>query len=633
MPSGRRVEITGAAELQTAEGRNGDISDFIAQDGFSRQAPIVWTFGVKVDPDSVPGIDDDPAATTEDGHPLALIRASDGARVPVFVDVDVRATDDARQALTMRPLIRLDENTRYVVAISGVKGTAGDIPVPEAFRRLREGSAAVGDDAILAPELKRYDEQLFPLIEKAGIARADLQLAWDFSTGTDKSVMSDMLRARELVLAEVQRTPTVVEVEAFFEDPSQIARLFDDRPQNTWRFIELRVTGPRVVETESAGTLLHRDAEGQVALNGTTTFDVSVVVPASVRDGFSPSEVLLYGHGFFGRRDEVEFGSTRNIADQAGRVMFGLDWIGMSIEDVGVVSGGIGNEVFEALRFGERVPQAMMNWLVLSEFIASGGLDDVVVDVGGVDVNVFKRPAVGPGTAVRDGESNAGVAFVDGDDMVFLGISQGHILGGVHAALNARVRRVILQAGGASFSHMMFRARPFEGFLFFLNLSVPDPLDQQMLTAQLQRGFDRFDPAVYAPYVRDQPLLSGPDNGREGREILLMTGRGDSQVPNLGTFLHARYLGVPWIEPSAIDAPFGLQTRTAPHVGSGVYVFDMGVDPSFEREATFPDENFVHNDLRSTVESVRQMTAFFADGTIVDPCAPASDGCGVIDRP
>lgn len=628
MPSGRRVEITGKAELQTSEGRNGDITDFIAQDGFSRTAPIVWTFGVGVDAESLPDISADPAATTAAGAPIALIRASDGARVPFFVDIDVRATDPSRQALTMRPLIQLDEDARYVVAISGVVGVDGDIPVPEGFRRLREGAAAVGDDPILKPELERYEKDVFPIIDDAGIARADLQLAWDFSTGTDRSVMSDMLRARELVLAELQQTPAIVEVEAVFEGDA-VARLFEDRPQNTWRFVELRITGPRVVETDQAGTLLYRDESGQVALNGTTTFDVSVVIPASVRDGFNAGPALLYGHGFFGRRDEVEFGSTRHIADQAGRVLFGLDWVGMSIEDVGVVSGGIGNEVSEALRFGERVPQAMMNWIVLSELIENGGLDDVSASVGGADVAVFRRPASGPGTGVEGGVNNANAPVVVGGDTAFLGISQGHILGGVQAALNARIRKVILQSGGASFSHMMFRARPFEGFLFFLNLSVPDPLDQQMLAAQLQRGFDRFDPSVYAPYVRDQALDGGPDNGHEGRQILLSTARGDSQVPNLGTFLHARYLKIPFIEPSAIAAPFGLDEQDAPQA-SGLYVYDMGIDPSFEKDATFPEENDVHGALRSTTESVAQMRAFLRDGAIIDPCAPG--GCGVVGR-
>jgi len=615
LPSGKRVEIGRDAELLPSSGRSGDITDFIAQDGFSRHAPIVFTLGVRIDGATLPGISDDPAATTAAGFGLALLRASDGARVPFFVDVDPRATDDARQAIIMRPLKKLDEQARYIVAISGVVDTSGAAaPVPEGFRRLRDGAWAVGEDPILKPLLTRFDAEVFPAVEAAGIARASLQLAWDFTTGSDAHITHDMLRARTLVLDELARTPPTAAVDTFFED-DDIELLFDDRPENAWRFVLLRVTGPRVVESDQPGTLLARDDAGEVRLNGTTTFDVTAIIPASVRDGDAAGPPLLYGHGFFGDQNEVEFGSTRHMANELGRVVFALNWVGMSLEDVGVVSGGVGNQVNESLRFGERVPQAMMNWLTLTELVAAGGLDDLTFDLANTTVTPFRRP-----------DDNA--AVVGRDDFVFIGISQGHILGGVHAALNTRVRRVTLHAGGSAFSHMMFRARPFEGFLFFLDRALPDPLDQQVLTAHLQRGYDRFDPATYAPYV-NAPLPEGPDNGGEGRRVLLQVGRGDAQVPNLGAFLHARYLGVPFVLPSAITPPADLPTTTAPHEGSGIYVFDMGVDPSFEEQANIPpEENVVHDSLRSTREAVAQMRAFLNDGVIVDPCGGA--GCGVV---
>ena len=50
----------------------------------------------------------------------------------------------------------------------------------------------------------------------------------------------------------------------------------------------------------------------------------------------------------------------------------------------------------------------------------------------------------------------------------------GHILGGTMTALNADVRRTALQVGGAGFSTMMFRARPFTRFLFLMDYSMPD---------------------------------------------------------------------------------------------------------------------------------------------------------------
>lgn len=629
LPSGHRVAIDGAAELVTNAGLSADITEFMPQDGFSRHAPIVWTFGVAVDPASVPGISADAAATVAAGFKIALLRANDGARVPFFVDVDPRALEASREALVLRPLIKLDETTRYIVAVSGVTDVEGNsVPVPEGFRRLRD--ASVGDDPILRPLLDRYEAEVFPLTTTAGIPRSDLQLAWDFTTGSDLHIVGDMARARQLVLEEIARTPPVATVEGFFEG-AQLARVFDSQPETSWRFIELRMTGPRVVDGDEAGALLARDEAGAVRLNGTTTFDVSIVIPASVRDGFSAGRALLFGHGFFGTRTEVESASVRRIANASGRAIMAIDCKGMSREDIGITSTSLGDVVSESLRFGERLPQTMMNWITLSEFVAAGGLDTVVAQIGGVDVRPFLRPASGEGTSEQGGVSNAGAPIVDGTDMVHLGISQGHILAGVHTAVNARVRRTVMQVGGAGFTHLMFRARPFAGFLLFLDTTVPDPLDQQLLAAQFQRGFDRFDAAAWSPYVLDQAIPDSPDNGAAGRQVLLQIGRGDSQVPNLGAFLHARYLGIPWVEPSAVSVPFGLTTATAPVVGgSGIYAFDMGIDPSFENTASFPDENFIHNTLQSTPEAVAQMAAFFLDGTIIDPCG---SGCGVIDRP
>jgi hypothetical protein len=629
LPSGRRVEITGEAQLLTSAGLSANPTTFLPQDGFSRLPPIVWSFGVAVDPTSLPGLADDPAATTAPGFPIALMRASDGSRVPFFVDIDPRATSSAREALILRPLVKLEPETRYIVAVSGVVGVDGPIPVPEGFRRLRDGLAAVGDDPVMSALLDRYDAEIFPVVVDAGLERADLQLAWDFTTGSDIHVVADLSRARTLVLEELARVPPVVTVEGFFEG-EQLARIFDDAPELSWRAIELRVTGPRVVDGDEAGAILARDDNGLVRLDGTTTFEVTVIIPASVRDGFVSGRPLLFGHGFFGTRSEAEGSAIRRIANEAGRVLFAIDWKGMSTEDIGIVSTSLGENVAEALRFGERLPQAMMNWVTLSELIAAGGLDDLTVE-GNAALRPFRRPASGPGTAEQGGVSNAGTAIVDGADMVHLGISQGHILGSVMTTVNARVRRSVLQVGGGGFSHMMFRARPFAGFLLFLDSSLPDPLDQQLLTAQLQRGFDRFDPLAWSPFTLDSSLPEGPDSGAGGRQVLLQIGRADSQVPNLGAFLHARALGVPWIAPSAIAAPFGLTTSTAPvRGGSGIYAFDYGLDPSFENTADFPDATFVHDSVRRTPEAIAQMKAFFDDGTIVDPC---EGGCGVIDRP
>ena len=630
LPSGKRVQIDVPAKLVTRDGLSADINDFLFQDGFSRQPSIVWTFGVRVDAESVPGIFADPAETLSDGAAVALLHAETGARVPCFIDVDPRADVDEREALVLRPLVRLDETTRYVVAISGVRQKAGGpVPVPVAFERLRDGRVGA-DDAVLGPLLAHYEAKIFPLTDGAGLPRADLQLAWDFTTGSDEHKTADMFRARKLVLEELAQTQPTATITSFFDGPS-MAAVFDSRPEVSWRFIKLRVTGPKVTDTDDPGAVLFRAADGQVALNGTTTFDVVVIVPASVRDSFGAGEVLLYGHGFFGGRDELEEASTRTIADRVGRVTFALDWVGMSVEDVGVVSGSIGNQVSQALKFGERVPQAMMNWLTLTEAIRSGVLDDLGFVIGDTTLFPFRRPTSGEGFSRNLDDDNGGDRVFAVDDIGYMGISQGHILGGVHVALNPHVKKSVLQVGGAGFSHMMFRANPFEGFLFFLNISVPDRLDQQKVSAHLQGGFDRFDPATYAPFLLDEEIPIGPRGNRLERRALIQMGVADTSVPNLGTTLHARYLGLPWVTTSTVPVPFGFETTTAPHTGSGFVAFDLGADPAINAPADFPEENNVHEGVRRTDAVLTQDAAFFRDGVIINPCGDAP--CGRLVNP
>ena len=630
-PSGHRVHFSGGAKMGTIYGVSADVTDFLPQDGFSRQPSIVAGFGTGVDPSSVPGYFADPAATLEDGAATALIDADSGQRIAHFVDVDVRAEDPTRQTVIVRPLQRLREKARYVVVLSGLRDTDGKpVKVPEGFRRLRD--AAVGDDKVLKPALAHFEDAVFPLVKKAGIDRGDVQLAWDFTTGSDEHVVADMVRARSLVLDELQRTPPVVAVDAVFEG-SSLAAILDGGPGNTWRLIRGHVTAPRVVDTDGPGAVLFRDADGQVALNGTTTFTFTAVVPASVRDRFAPGLAVGFGHGFFGTQEEVEGYATRALADEAGAVVFGIDWLGMSTEDIATVSSTIGDQLWQGLEFGERLPQAMTNWWTMTTAMQAGLFDDATAAIAGGTVQPFRRPTTGAGVVVDPVDAahdNARQPLVARDRVAFAGFSNGHILGSVMASMDPRVSRVVLHVGGATFSHMMYRARPFAGFLLFLKGVLPDALDQQKIAAHMQREFDRFDPATYAPYLLHEELPSGPSSNPAQRRVLQQFGLGDTSVPNLGSMQHARYIGLPEIEGSAGAPIFGLQRATAPVDGSGLFVFDLGVDASFAGTPDFPEATPVHDVLRRVPEVRAQEATFLKTGLIENPCG---GDCGVLPMP
>jgi hypothetical protein len=604
MPSGFRLHHEDASKLYTDEGWSADINDFLPMDGASRVPNIVALLGVEVRDEGLTHIFDDPEGTQLPSSRTLLLDAETGLPVAHFVDLDPRASAPDRQALVFHPLLRLREQHRYVVVLQGLIGRDGaPAPAPEGYRRLRDGLGA--HDPALAALAARYESAVFPVLQRFGVDRQRTQLVWDFTTGADAWAVTDMMRARELALGELAARPPEVQIDAVFENGSDAS----------WRTIRGKVTGPLVLdEIGGPGEHLARDELGRVRLNGRTTFDFTAVIPAVVRDGFAAGVPLLYGHGFFGAQGEIENPVTPRVLQGVGAVGFAVDWAGMAGDDLGVVISAVGGDVWRSLEFGERLPQAMVNFLTLRVAI-SGPLQDQPA---------FRRPdELGAEGVIADpadpDRTNAG-ALVYAGRVAYMGMSQGHILGGVLAALDPELDRVVLTVGGAGYTHMMMRASPFKQYLKLYDLSVPDPLDQQKVIATLSRGFDRFDPVAYASYVLQEEVPFGPPSGRARRRVLLQIGLGDTQVPNFTAWLHARLLEVPVVTPTPL-LPWGLDEVSAPHVGSGMTVWSFGVDESFARVASPPTEgNRVHEGLRTSPLAQAQIHTFLREGVIKPGC-------------
>lgn len=99
----------------------------------------------------------------------------------------------------IRPLVRLADQHRYVVAVQKLDDASGaPHSPPEAFRRIRDKKTA--GDPLLGPLGKRYEKQIFPVLAQAGVNRGDLLLAWDFTTRTEENAIGDMLAVREHML-------------------------------------------------------------------------------------------------------------------------------------------------------------------------------------------------------------------------------------------------------------------------------------------------------------------------------------------------------------------------------------------------------------------------------------------------
>jgi len=574
-PGGFRLSPTG---LVTNQSLDADVHGAVRADGFSHIPSIVALLPDEVSDAGLTHLLDDLAASTADDS-RTLIVGEDGTRVPHYVDLDPRGYDPLRQAIVIHPAVGLEYGQNYVVALRGIERPDGEpAAAAEGFRRLRDGEGDPAIDDLVAS----YDRDIFPRLEAAGWSRGEVQLAWSFTVASQESSVADMLRVRELTLAWLEENQPEVVIDEVVLDPLP----------DVWKRVTGTVSGPLFLEEDAPGALLHRDGDGQVALNGTASFPFIAQIPASLKGG-GDGVALLYGHGFFGDIGEIEGQSARTIADSLSAVMFGIDWAGMMADDLPEVLQDLGGQPAHTVDFSDRVHQGMANWIAFSAAV-EGPLGEV--------------PAL---------QRGGGAPIYAADPLCFLGISQGHILGGTMTALNPFIDRIALEVGGAGFTHMMFRARPFDAFLLIIGGILDDFADHQLFAASLQIAFDRFDPASYAGFLAGNPLPGTPAD----RGPLLQMGIGDASVPNLGSLLHARLLGAGYTAPSPL-APFALTPLDGPTSGPALTVFDLGVDPAavYTQAAPPVEDNPVHEGVRVEPASISQLRAFFTDGTIAHPC-------------
>lgn len=596
LPSGHRLQLTPAARVRTTTGPVDPLA-WKPVDGASLVPTLVTPWPGGLSPEGLPKLLDDAAESTETDAKTLWVAADTGQRVRHYVDLDVRAKTDDRRAVVFHTREGLRETTRYVVALRGVKAPDGSpAPVPEGFRRIRDREAS--GDPQLEPLAARFEKDVFPVLAAAGWDRKDVQLAWDFTTGTRENSTRDMLRVRELTLAWLQaNTPTV-----------SITDIKENRTSALWRTVKGTVQGPLFLEQDVPEAALHRGEDGRVAQNGTVTFDFVAEVPVTVRDAGAEVQPLLYGHGFFGNPDEVSYSTIVELASKLKVISFATRWAGMSDQDAPSVGAALLSHPGEALKFTDRVHQGMANWLVLTAAV-EGPLRTQAI---------FTRPGAGPGS------TPAGAPLYARQVRSFLGISMGHVLGGTLAALHPTLDRTVLHVGGAGLCTMMMRARPFAAFLLLMDNSVRDPMDQQKLIALLQSPFDRVDPATYAPWVLAEKLPGTV----EDRRVLLQFGLGDAVVPNLGSLLHAQLLGLPMLTPSPAPISYhGLTEQPGPLTGSAAATFDLGIDLAATYTVPNPDrpDNVVHEGTRALPAVTSQLDRFLRDGVVENFCSGPCD--------
>lgn len=559
MPTGFRVAPRGSAKLRTNAGKLADPHDGYAADGASTIPAILATLPTALSRDGLPGITADPAASMRPESATLLLEADTGTLVAHYTDLHEDDDDGKHAGIVLRPLAPLRPRTRYIAALAGVRTPSGDAAPPaEGFRRMRDAKSD-----------ERFEREVFAPLERLGIARSRLQLAWDFTTGSAERPTRDLARVVELTRAWLATTAPEVHVTSSA----------DDR-------VTLTITVPSFLDDGGRRARLFRAPDGQVAQNGTATVEVLVIVPPALRGGTTPGRALAFGHGFFGGKTELESTTGRTIAAKLGAITFGIDWRGMSREDIVAVADTFAETPERAADFAERVHQAMASWIVTTSLVRTRL----------VDLPELRR---------KDGGPLWDPAFLG-----YFGASQGHILGGTLSAIDPDIERAVLNVGGGGFVHIMPRSGAFGTFALVLRSTFKDSLTRLAFTTMLQPSLDRIDPVTYGPRLADKALL----------QVVL----GDNAVPTSSGFLHARSIGAKQIVP-APRRIWGLGETPGGEPGATITLFDYGIE--IPTDAPLPQNpNPLHDTLRLNEAALRQMDAFLKPGGIaVNACEGACD--------
>ncbi|MBW2688155.1 MAG: hypothetical protein JRE19_19965, partial [Deltaproteobacteria bacterium] len=477
---------------------NNDSGPWDLSDGFSAGTPILTYLPGATD-DVFGGVTDIDQSLSA-SSPTILLDAETGELVPHFGQIDTQAVTGLDLQPTMvssmlRPVVRLEDNTRYIVAFRNVTDGDGAVIEPSAeFAALRDGTSSE-DESIEARRALYQD--IFEKIEAKGWARDEIQIAWDFNTASDENNTQWLLHMRdkafELVEDGIEYTITQVDTE-FPGDGSNETALRDHARFRIFGTFKV----PLFMTSPEPGSLLLLDENGTPMINSDTPWaDIpfEVVIPKSA-SALTPAPVIEYGHGLFGEKEQIHTGGGHftTFMDEYNYIFCSTDMQGMSDGDFDVVVDAlIGGKFSDVQTMWDRLHQGFLNHLILLRMMKTTFAQD----------EMFGQ-------------------YINADEAYYHGISQGGIMGPVILATSPDIERGALGVMGQPYSFLLFRSVDFDQFLEVIHLFYPDYRMDQLLIGIAQMLWDRVEANGYSHHITENTLP-----GVNAKEVLMRVGIGD----------------------------------------------------------------------------------------------------------
>lgn len=586
--SGKRVQF-GAKTLpifraETPQEKQISPELFYQQDGFSAgQAPMYFLRGATVT--GLPTFDTI-EASTKTTSPTVLIDAETGELVPHFSELDMSSNNPETRAeqsmLMIRPVVRPRDKTRYIVAIRNVVDAAGKVIEPVAsFKALRDKTPT--DQAAIEGRREAY-EDIFTRLEKAGIERASLQIAWDYTTASVENNTSRMLHMRDDALAKVGEmgpTYTVKAVETEGISDKLRAR------------VVLNMKVPLYLDKPGPGAKLILDENGLPKQNGEAEYEVLLLVPKSVEGG-EKHGILANGHGLLGSKREGQGGYFAEMCNRHKYVGVAVDFVGFSEEDFDTVALSLGADPDLWLNVVDRQHQGHLNGQLAMRMM---------------------RGRIAKEGLTHEGQEIIPPGLLDPGQSFYRGDSQGGIMGVVYMAISKDVTRGLLGEPGMPYNLLLNRSVDYAAYDAILRPNYPDMRSRQVLLGLFQMHWDRTEPNGYAPYINENMLPGSPKH-----EVLLHVAIGDYQVPPLGAHILARSVKAKNLSP-VNRSIYGIPEDPGPFTGSGMVEYDFALEDSpINTGPSSPKGQDPHDTVRKMDPSYDQSHHFFQTGEIKAFC-------------
>jgi len=574
--TGRRLALDVAAMPQNVAGVPIDPTEFNRNDGFSPGNLIVT---------KVPGLDSSEAFARSGLVPITdigryadrdqaavVVDTTTGERHPIWAEVDVNPADPADRNLVLRPAVNFEEGRRYAVALRGLKGADGTpIEAGPAFRTLRDGLATT--DAALERRRPAL-ERVFADLGRAGIAREDLYLAWDFTVASTRNLSERMLSIRDDAFAQLGdtdladrrvqgRAPDVVVTRTTDFAECGTDGCQDGEHARWLRRIEGQVVVPCYLDQPGCPPgsrfryLPGKSTPTRVPGNTALAPFICNIPREALQAPVTPS---LYGHGLLGSASEVNGGKFAALGGDHGFLFCATDWAGMSTQDIpNAIS--ILAELGRFPTLADRTQQGMLNFLYLGRALVHPD-------------GLVRHPSF---RVVRDGAS---VPLMDISELVYDGGSQGGIMGGALTAVAPDFERAALGVPAMNYSTLLRRSIDFDTYAVVMYTAYPDELERPLLLSLVQLLWDRGESNGYAHHMTSDPYPGTPPH-----QVLMQVAYGDHQVTNWASAVMARTIGArlraPVLDPgrsNEVDPWWGLEQVRSPRASGDAFlsVWDVG---------------------------------------------------------